>query len=155
MLNLFKNASFSVYLCQFHSMNQIMKVQWANQAPFKNSSSEHRSVSSLIPIVLALSKARNLNFYVTKIVTCQNMVGLKTPPAPAYTFQFPNSTVKRKRPDKLKYLMSSYHLFSYHDVFSSYSSVIRYPFTQINTIAFSPVEKIPLSTENGKSSSII
>ena len=63
-----------------------------------------------IPLSLSLSKTRNLNFYVTKIVTCPNIIGLKTLSALAYTFQFSNSTAKRKRTlDKLKYLMCSYY----------------------------------------------
>lgn len=56
------------------------------------------SVSFLTPIVLSLSKARNLNFYVIKIDT-----ELKTLTALAYTLQFPKSTAKIKRTlDKLK-----------------------------------------------------
>lgn len=55
------------------------------------------SVSFLSPIVLSLSKARNLLFYGTKIVTCQNSLGLKTLTASAYTLSFPKSTAKSKR----------------------------------------------------------
>ena len=59
-------------------------------------------------VPVSLSKTRNLNFYLTKIITCPNIIGLKTPSA--YTFQFPKSTAKRKRTlDKLKYLMCSYY----------------------------------------------
>lgn len=56
------------------------------------------SVSFLTPIVLSLSKARrNLNIYVTKIVTSQNSLELKTLTALVYTLQFPKSNAKIKR----------------------------------------------------------
>lgn len=72
-------------------MNQTMKVKRVNEAPWII------SVCFLTPVVLSLSKARNLNMYVIKIVTSQNSLELKTLTAWVYTLQFPKSNAKKKK----------------------------------------------------------